>query len=50
MKKIGKVEAGVTPSEQSGKKSDKIVQGQALTKEETPKEKSIEKASSLLDT
>lgn len=49
MEKTGRVEAGTTPSEVSGKPSEVIKEGQALRKDETPDNSSIEKAASLLD-
>lgn len=49
MEKQGKVEAGVTPSEVSGKPSEVIKEGQAVRKDEAPVKSSIEKVASLLD-
>ena len=42
MIKNGKVEAGKTPSEVSGRRSQVIKEGSALRKDEKPPEKNIE--------
>jgi len=49
MEKQGVVKAGKTPSIKSGSKSDKVVKGEALSKDESSPKKTIEKTSELLD-
>ena len=50
MIKTGRVETGVTPSEQSGERSTRLVEGQALAKGEKPAENTVEKVAALVDT
>lgn len=48
MEKNGKVEAGVTPSEVSGRQSETIKDGQALCVNEKPEQSTVEKVARLL--
>lgn len=48
MEKNGRLEPGKTPSEISGKPSELIKKGQAVTEEETPVENTVEKVAKLL--
>ncbi len=48
MEKRAILEPGVTPSEVSGKPSEVIKQGQAVTEAESPEKNTVEKVASLL--